>query len=172
MSHTQVVFDPPRSCGDDERIDVKKKKKKRTGGRIAGKWADVTPAEIVTFRQKNKISRAALAGALGVSSTSVQNWEGGQVVAVPKIQAKLRSVIDAGSDAVASQSTHSNSGASIPLAGLGVKTVSDITVAWLNTQGAKTVSDITVAWIHTQGAKPPKPEMVCAAIKQFREALA
>jgi transcriptional regulator with XRE-family HTH domain len=72
------------------------------GGRKPGEWTTVTPEQILEFRRANQISRAKLAAALGVSSTTIQNWETGQGVAMPKLQAKVAELIKAGGSAVAS----------------------------------------------------------------------
>lgn len=75
--------------------------KKRFSGKTAtkdkatrgGAWKHVQPAEILAYRKDHGISRAKLASTLGVSATSVQNWEGGRVAALPT-QRRLRSLID------------------------------------------------------------------------------
>ncbi|MBL4848106.1 MAG: helix-turn-helix domain-containing protein [Planctomycetes bacterium] len=59
----------------------------------SGVWKHVQPEEILAYRKNNGISRAKLATTLGVSATSVQNWEGGRVAAIPT-QRRLRSLID------------------------------------------------------------------------------
>ncbi len=63
------------------------------GGRKPGKWTWVTPGEIRAYRERTGSSRAALAQELGVSTTSVQNWESGKV-ASSKIQQRLRALMD------------------------------------------------------------------------------
>src|SRR5689334_19794207 len=71
------------------------------GGRKPGKWTAVTPDEIRAFRQDNQISRSRLAGALGVSSTTIQNWETDNGVAMPRLQQKVADLIKAGPAALA-----------------------------------------------------------------------
>lgn len=65
------------------------------GGRKPGEWRHVTPESIREFRHEHRISRARLAAALGVSSTSVQNWESG-TVATLRTQQQLADLIKAG----------------------------------------------------------------------------
>lgn len=65
----------------------------RRGGRIKGQWVLVTPEKIVQFRETNRVSRARMAAAVGVSSTSIQSWESGNVVATRKMQAKIVEVM-------------------------------------------------------------------------------
>lgn len=62
---------------------------KRRGGRKPGEWRLVTPKRIREFREANRLSRATLSRALGVSSTTIQNWETGLVVATNKAQTRL-----------------------------------------------------------------------------------
>jgi DNA-binding transcriptional regulator YiaG len=73
-----------------KRSSEKTATKKETRG---GTWKHVRPEEILTYRKDNGISRAKLASTLGVSATSVQNWEGGRVAALPT-QRRLRLLID------------------------------------------------------------------------------
>lgn len=73
--------------------------RKRSGGRRPGAWTLVTPEALRTFRSENKLSRARLALMLGVSSTSVQNWETGTVASM-KIQQRLAELIAAGPSAI------------------------------------------------------------------------
>jgi DNA-binding transcriptional regulator YiaG len=63
--------------------------KKRRGGRQPGKWELVDPLEFRRWRDQNKLSRARLAGLMGVSSTSIQNWETGNAVPSPRYQERL-----------------------------------------------------------------------------------
>ncbi len=56
------------------------KKARRRGGRKPGKWELVDPLEFRRWREQQRISRARLASLLGVSATSIQNWEVGHAV--------------------------------------------------------------------------------------------
>lgn len=56
-------------------------------------WRFVQPDEILTYRREHGLSRAKLAEALGVSTTSIQNWESGRVATLAT-QRRLRSLID------------------------------------------------------------------------------
>ena len=73
--------------------------RRRRGGRKPGEWKLVTPEQLREYRSVNKISRARLAQMLGVSSTSVQNWETGTVASM-KIQQRLAELIAAGPAAI------------------------------------------------------------------------
>ncbi|MCO5164866.1 MAG: helix-turn-helix domain-containing protein [Planctomycetes bacterium] len=59
----------------------------------------LTPEKLKAFRAENRISRARLAELLGVSSTSVQNWETNTVASM-KIQERLAQLIAAGPAAI------------------------------------------------------------------------
>lgn len=65
----------------------------RRGGRRPGEWTHVQPEDLVKFRQEHGVSRARLARALGVSATSVQNWEAGKVATL-QAQERLREILD------------------------------------------------------------------------------
>jgi transcriptional regulator with XRE-family HTH domain len=65
----------------------------RRGGRRPGEWTHVQPEDLVQFRQEHGVSRARLARALGVSATSVQNWEAGKVATL-QTQERLREILD------------------------------------------------------------------------------
>lgn len=66
----------------------------RRGGRRPGTWKLVTPEQILAYRKEHHVSRARMAQALGVSSTSVQNWESG-TVATLKAQQRIAMLIAA-----------------------------------------------------------------------------
>lgn len=70
-----------------------KVKAARRGGRKPGEWTATNPEEIKAFRTANGVSRAKMAGLLGVSSTSIQNWETGAGIATPKLQAKVANLM-------------------------------------------------------------------------------
>lgn len=65
------------------------------GGRKPGTWTLVSPAELRGWREKHKMSRGSVAATLGVSSTSIQNWETGHAVATTKMQQKLADLMKA-----------------------------------------------------------------------------
>lgn len=79
------------------------KKKPATGrkagrgrsGRKPGAWTLVTPEALRGWREKHKMSRASVAKSLGVSSTSIQNWETGHAVATTKMQQRLADMMKA-----------------------------------------------------------------------------
>lgn len=72
------------------------KKKGRRGGRKPGTWSLVKPEAILAHRKERKLSRASLAEMLGVSQTTIQNWESGKAVATPKAQARIVEVLRSG----------------------------------------------------------------------------
>ncbi|MBX3467071.1 MAG: helix-turn-helix domain-containing protein [Planctomycetes bacterium] len=71
------------------------KKKRGRGGRPKGTWERVQPAELVAYRQRRGLSRVRLAQLLGVSPTTIVNWELGHGVATPSAQDRLRELLDA-----------------------------------------------------------------------------
>lgn len=73
--------------------------RKRRGGRKPGVWKLVTPEKLKAYRDENRVSRARMAQMLGVSTTSVQNWETGTVASM-KIQQRLAELISAGPSAI------------------------------------------------------------------------
>lgn len=68
---------------------------RKRAGRKPGVWKYVTPEQLREFRTSGQVSRARIASALGVSSTSVQNWEAGRA-AMPRLQKRLAELIAAG----------------------------------------------------------------------------
>jgi len=66
--------------------------RRRGGGRKKGEWRLLRPEQLVEYRENNKISRASLAGMMGVSSTSIQNWETGTVPTL-RYQQRLAEII-------------------------------------------------------------------------------
>jgi DNA-binding transcriptional regulator YiaG len=68
---------------------------RKRAGRKPGVWKYVTPEQLKEFRTTGQVSRARIASALGVSSTSVQNWESGRA-AMPRLQKRLAELIAAG----------------------------------------------------------------------------
>lgn len=61
---------------------------KKRGGRKAGTW-DVTPEAFEAWRAAQGHSRATLAGQLGVSPTTIQNWGTGNAIPTPKSQEQI-----------------------------------------------------------------------------------
>lgn len=66
---------------------------KGRGGRKPGTWTLVQPEQILAYRQEHRLSRATFAAMVGVSSTTVQNWELGKGAAFQKAQEKIATVI-------------------------------------------------------------------------------
>ncbi|MCO5172210.1 MAG: helix-turn-helix domain-containing protein [Planctomycetes bacterium] len=75
--------------------------KRRRGGRPKGTWDRVQPAELLDYRQRRGLSRVRLAEMLGVSPTTIVNWELGHGVATPAYQDRLRELLDAPADLAA-----------------------------------------------------------------------
>lgn len=137
----------------------------RRGGRKPGAWTMTDPARIKAFRRENNVSRAKLAGLLGVSSTSVQNWETGAVVATTRMQAKVSELMAKWSEipmqvkAVAGRPAgpallyH----ASDPVAGGGV---------------IETAGKIVVGYLEAHGQRISSPDELAKLIREVRLALA
>ena len=128
----------------------KQRKRSRRGGRKPGKWEIVTPSEIMEYRKRNGLSRARMATLLGVSTTSIQNWETGRV-AGRKIQERLRRLID---DAPA------------PAAGVGLPGSSSL----LDDARTRTTGDIVSAYLQAKG-KTLTPSQVTKLVRSVRKAL-
>jgi transcriptional regulator with XRE-family HTH domain len=79
---------------------------KRRGGRKPGTWTLLTEDKLREWRAANKVSRARLAKMLGVSSTSIQNWEFGTVASM-KMQRRLAELMAAGPAVIAPPPRHS-----------------------------------------------------------------
>jgi DNA-binding transcriptional regulator YiaG len=75
-----------------KKFSVSKVSKGR-GGRKKGEWKLLTKDQLMTFRKDQRISRARLAELMGVSSTSIQNWETNTVPTM-KAQQKLAQLIN------------------------------------------------------------------------------
>lgn len=67
---------------------------KGRGGRRPGVWTLVQPEQIVAYRKEHKLSRLTFAKLVGVSSTTVQNWETGKGAAFPKAQEKIVALLE------------------------------------------------------------------------------
>jgi DNA-binding XRE family transcriptional regulator len=66
---------------------------RRRGGVVKGAWKTTTPEKLLEFRKTYKVSRARLSKVLGVSATTIQNWESEADVASTKAQARLAEVM-------------------------------------------------------------------------------
>jgi DNA-binding XRE family transcriptional regulator len=126
-------------------------KRKRGGGRKPGEWTAVTPEQISQFRQDNEISRRRLAPAMGVSTTTIQNWETSNAVAMPRLQEKIAALISAGPSAVGAPSVAGHSGACDPSALLGPQVTAAATIVegYLRTEGTKVSPEQLVELIRT-----------------------
>ncbi len=114
-----------------------RKKKKKTaakrGGRKPGKWEHVRPEEIKAYRGKEGISRAKLAAQLGVSTTSIQNWEAGRPASV-KVQRELRQLFDG--NPVVALSVESPASSGLEADSSAIRTTGSIVAAYLQSQKA------------------------------------
>ncbi len=75
---------------------ARKKSAKRRGGRTPGQWTLLAKDDLSGFRKTQKLSRSALANTLGVSSTSIQNWETGRSVPLTRFQQQLVDLMKGG----------------------------------------------------------------------------
>jgi DNA-binding transcriptional regulator YiaG len=73
-----------------------KKKTGRRGGRTPGQWVHLTKDGLRQWRKDAKISRGKLSEMMGVSSTSVQNWETGRSVPMKRYQMMLADLMKGG----------------------------------------------------------------------------
>jgi DNA-binding transcriptional regulator YiaG len=114
------------------------------GGRKPGQWTSVTPEKILAFRLEHDVSRARLAAALGVATTTVQNWENGHGVAMPRLQKRLAEILAAGPDGLVPLPAPSNplSGLAGPAAvGPQVQATSTIVDGYLRNCGRKLTTE-------------------------------
>jgi DNA-binding transcriptional regulator YiaG len=103
-----------------------KRTTKNRGGRKKGSWTETSPDTIRDFRRAGRISRSRLASALGVSATSVQNWEVGLVVATPAMQKKIVELIKSSPDLGRPRPASAQQGG-----GVEVEAAGEIVCAWL-----------------------------------------
>ncbi len=102
----------------------------RRGGRKPGRWELLNPEELLEFRKQRGLSRAKLADQLGVSTTSIQNWETGRAASM-KIQRKLRDLIDGKAAPVTEAAVSTPTAASN-----AIETTGNIVAAYLANQKA------------------------------------
>jgi DNA-binding transcriptional regulator YiaG len=114
---------------------------KRKGGRQPGEWKLLTPEKLVEFRQKHHISRSRLAKMLGVSATSVQNWDMGKCPPNMKFQARLVEIM-AQPGLVTDQAPRAISGILRAAEGIGVEMVGQIVVGWLKSNPHASQADL------------------------------
>ena len=140
--------------------------KKGRGGRRPGTWTLITPESLRAWREKNGVSRASVATMLGVSSTSVQNWETGHAIATTKTQqrlAELTSGAPAGAQAAGGRRGAAAAGAAAaPRASGG-----DANGALIEGTAA-----IVVEAIRSSGKKGMSANDLAALIRTVRDALA
>lgn len=115
--------------------------KRTKGGRKPGTWSTITPEEIRAFREEHQISRSRLAGALGVSSTTIQNWETHNGVAMPRLQQRVADLIKAGPSALSPVSRQTSSGGSgydpTAVVGQQVTAAAQIVTGYMTATGGK-----------------------------------
>jgi DNA-binding XRE family transcriptional regulator len=68
--------------------------KGKRGGRNPGEWKLVQPEQIRAYRADHKMSRATMSKMLGVSATTIQNWEIGNGTATHKAQVRIKELLD------------------------------------------------------------------------------
>ena len=74
----------------------KKVGRRGRGGRKPGKWTLLTDASFRAFRKEAGLSRSRLSELLGVSSTSIQNWETGRSVPLTRYQHQIVELMKGG----------------------------------------------------------------------------
>lgn len=117
--------------------------KRRRGGRKPGEWKLITPEQLRDYRSEHRISRARLAQMLGVSSTSVQNWETGTVASM-RIQQRLAELIAAGPSAILPPRKAASlwDMASTKQADPAITTTGTIVAGYLQTHSAMSADDL------------------------------
>lgn len=133
-----------------------KKKPSRRGGRTPGKWTLLTKDQLRSFRKDSKLSRSALSALLGVSSSSIQNWETERSVPLTRYQEQLVELMRGGGPAAvagngrrskARASGRSSNGALLGASGgVSLTATAEILKGFLATsEGAKTSKEELVA---------------------------
>lgn len=118
------------------------KSSKGRGGRTPGVWRDGLSGDAMRqYRKTNRISRSKMGKLLGVSSTTIQNWEVGVAVPTPKNQTELERVLNGAAPAKSVESEKS-SVRQTPFAhgdhhGVELTTTGQIVSAWLNSPKVK-----------------------------------
>lgn len=84
---------PVKEPAEPEKDEVEVVKQK-TGGRPRGEWVALKPEDIVKWREEHDVSVGKLAEALGVSPTSVKNWETDAVVATLEKQTEIAALLE------------------------------------------------------------------------------
>jgi DNA-binding transcriptional regulator YiaG len=138
----------------------KKKTAKRGGGRKPGSWTLVTPDALRGWREKNKLSRGSVATTMGVSSTSIQNWETGRSVATAKLQQRLADLMKSPQQRASSPAPAATNGATPRRASEGDPTLIQATAA------------IVVEAIKSGGKGAVSPRDLGLLIRTVRDALA
>lgn len=131
---------------------ARKKKSARRGGRTPGQWTLLEKDDLSGFRKTQKLSRSALANHLGVSSTSIQNWETGRSVPLTRFQQQLVDLMKGGVPAAAGRGRGRGRGAggAAPVGAAGSETsltaTAEIVKGFLATSaGSKLSADELVA---------------------------
>lgn len=129
----------------------------RKPGRRPASWQLVTPDEVRRYRESSGMSRAALARALGVSTSSILSWESGKVPSLIS-QRRLRILMDGEPLAPTVNGAE-------PAEGEAEAEVSEGQRAATMATGA-----IVAAYLKTQ--KQPQPGQIADVVRRVRRALA
>lgn len=130
----------------------------RRGGRTPGQWVHLSQDAVGKFRKDAKLSRSKLAELLGVSGTSVQNWETGRSVPIKRYQQRLVELMKGRPQGAESGEALAAAADAIPL---------QLQVARLTV-----VSEIVKGYLATtQGGKVSQEQLI-ALTKALRGALA
>lgn len=127
-------------------------------GRRPASWQLVKPEEVRRYRESSGLSRAALARALGVSTSSILSWENGKVPSLTS-QRRLRMLMD-GERVPAPE--NNGEGA--------VEGEAEVDVSAGERAATMATGAIVAAYLRTQ--KQPQPGQVSEVVRRVRRALA
>ena len=117
------------------------KTKTKHSGRKPGSWKHGLTADALrAFRKNNHVSRARLAKSLGVSQTTINNWEIGLVFPTDRNQDQLQRVMKNPSAVVASAPARQESFSRDGNHGVGLAATGQIVSAYLASAKGKTVT--------------------------------
>ena len=138
-----------------------KKKTARRGGRTPGKWTLLTKEQLRSFRTEAKLSRSALSALLGVSSTSIQNWETERSVPLTRYQEQIVKLMKGG---VPNAAARNGRGSKARANGRSSNGASSGTSSAHQETSLTATAEILKGFLATfQGAKISKQELVTLA---------
>lgn len=141
---------------------AKKKATRRRGGRTPGKWTLLTKDQLRSFRKDAGMSRSRLAERLGVSSTSIQNWETERSVPLTRYQEQLVQLMKGGTPVATGSGRGAKTRPANGRATNGASAGAGGTA--LQETGLTATTEILKGFLATpQGAKISKDELVALA---------